>query len=131
MRRVILTTLLAVAFIFGAQPLFAGEPFCDPYNGNPYCQYTGKVQQAYVNSGGMILLYFDTNVNPGAPASAGISGVSIFSAASYQFNDNPEFARMLYSTLLTAQARGATVTVQMRGSLYGYLRMDRVWIRED
>lgn len=108
----------------------AGAPICQPYNGQGYCQYTGRVYQAYINSGGEILLYFDTVMPATAPGSVGITGVSNFGATIYRMADNPDYAKLLYASLLTAQARGATIQVQMWGTHAGYMKLDRIWVYE-
>jgi hypothetical protein len=125
--------VIALALIVAllAHPASAAAPQCYTYSGGAYCQYDGKVNRAYINAYGQVLLYFDTPMAPGVPGSVGISGVSIGEAAIYPVSENPDFAKALYATLLSAQARGATVQVQMFGSNAGYLKMDRVWILEN
>ena len=106
----------------------ASVPQCYLYNGSAYCDYTGLVASAYVNSADAILLYFDTPVDPNTLASVGISGVSMYNAAIYYTSANQNFGNRLYATLLSAQASGATVHVQMWGVVDGYLQMDRIWV---
>jgi len=108
----------------------ASAPGCYTYNGQGYCQYTGKVSQAYVNSNGEILMYFDTAMPANAPSSVGISGVTALTATLFRTSQNPDYAKMLYSSLLAAQARGATVIVQMWGVEGGYMKLDRIWVNE-
>ena len=125
---------LAIAFVLGT-PLVgslarADAPTCQTYNGQGYCEYTGRVQAAYVNSSGDILLYFDTAMPPTAPASVGIGGVSTFGATIYRIADSPDYAKAMYATLLAAQSRGARVRAQMWGTYAGYLKLDRVWVYE-
>lgn len=124
----------AMALMFAAclhgNPAFAAAPTCQLFNGAGYCQYTGRAYQVYINSGGEILLYFDTAMAANAPSSVGISGVSNFSATIYRMADNPDYAKAMYATLLAAQARGATIQVQMWGTYAGYMKLDRVWISE-
>lgn len=108
----------------------AGAPGCHTHSSGPYCSYSGTVARAYINDSNTILLYFDTNLDLSAPSSVGISGITSAVAAAYRLTDNPEFGKMLYSTLLTAQSRGATISVQMRDRVGGYLRIDRIWIYE-
>jgi hypothetical protein len=107
----------------------AAAPQCHPWNSGWYCEYTGQVTQAYINADNLILLYFDTPVDPSALASVGASA-SYYNAASYVMTANPDFGKSLYASLLTAQARGATVTVQMSSVAQGYLQMDRVWVSQ-
>lgn len=119
---------LACCLSFG--PASAGAPTCSANNGNPYCQYSGKVKKAYVNSLDEILLYFDTPLDLSLPAAVGITGISWSFAAAVRVSADESFAKFFYSTILTAQARGATVTVQMRGSVNNYLAIDRIWINQ-
>jgi len=44
--------------------------------------------------------------------------------------DNPDYAKSLYASMLSAQARGATVSVQLWGVSAGYMKMDRIWVYE-
>jgi hypothetical protein len=123
---------LAVFFaaVFGSSAANAAAPYCGMAGTQGYCQYQGKVSQAYVNAYQEILLYFDTPVPASEVAVAGFSGVSNYGAARFHMGSNPEFGRMLYASLLAAQARGATVTVQMYSSGGGYLQIDRIWVSE-
>jgi hypothetical protein len=121
------SALLTLTFV---APANAGAPQCSTWNGQGYCQYVGRVSSAYVNDGNQIILYFDTPMDPGAPASVGISGVSVYSAATYRMTDNMDFGKALYASLLAAQSRGATVEVQMWGVYAGYLKIDRIWVHE-
>lgn len=119
------STVVLVAFEANAAP-----PTCHTHTSGPYCQYVGTVEQAYVNDGGLILLYFDAPMQPGAPDAVGITGVTSTSAAAYLMQNNQEFAKLLYASLLAAQARGATIIVQLRGRYGGYLMIDRIWVRD-
>lgn len=130
MKILTIAAALAVIASFASSTASASAPVCYTYNGSGYCQYTGKVRLAYINSGGQILMYFDTDMPANAPSSVGISGVSSFSATSYLMSENPDYAKAMYATLLAAQARGATVEVQMWGTYGGYMKLDRVWIHE-
>ena len=123
----IIAGLLAFSF---AESSEAGAPTCHAHSTGPYCRYEGHVSSVYINDGNIILLYFDTAMESSAPASVGISGVSQYSAAAYRLDDNPEYAKLLYASMLTAQARKATITVQMRNTLHGYLVIDRIWVSE-
>jgi hypothetical protein len=108
----------------------AAAPVCYPYNGTGYCQYSGRVVKAYVNAYDQILLYFDTPVDLNQAASVGLTGATVSTAAIYNMSANRDFGKMLYATLVAAQARGANVEVQMHSVSGGYLVMDRVWIVE-
>jgi hypothetical protein len=122
----------AVAVLGLIQPpsAIAGAPNCYPYNGSGYCQYDGRVREAYINSSNQIILYFDTPVNPASAAAVGLGGVTVDSAAIYNMQNNPDFGRALFAAMLAAQSRGATVSVQMHSVYGGYLVMDRIWVRE-
>jgi len=117
--------LLALAALCGAAGASATQ--CSTSGGAWYCQYSGTVAAAYVNYNNEVILYFDTPVAPSTLSAAGISGVSIYNAAIYE-PTNLDFAKQLYASLLTAQARGATVSVQMSSTSQGYLQMDRIWV---
>jgi hypothetical protein len=108
----------------------ADAPTCDTYNGQGYCQYLGRVKELYLNSGGEILMYFDTPMPSTAPTSVGISGVSNHSATIYRLSDSPDYAKAMYASLLATQARGGRVLVQMWGTYAGYMKLDRIWVQE-
>lgn len=106
----------------------ASVPTChSSYNG--YCQYHGKVSRIYVNSGNLILLYFDTEMDPGEGSTASMS-LTTGAAAAVKMSDNPEFAKLFYSTALAAQASQRNVQIQMRGTISGYMKIDRIWLSE-
>lgn len=130
MRTLVVFLLVSALGIIWTRPVAADEPTCSVYNGNGFCSYRGKVAQAYVNDNNWILVYYDTPMASGAPSAVGISGVTNFSAAIYKWDNNERFGQMLYSTLLTAQARGAEIVIHMRSPTSGYLTIDRIWIYE-
>lgn len=121
---------IAVLASLGSSPAMASAPGCYTYSGQGYCQYTGRASQVYVNSNGEIILYFDTPMPASAPASVGITGVSVLNAALYRLSDNPDYGKLLYASLLSAQARGATIQVQLWGVNGGYMKLDRIWVYE-
>jgi hypothetical protein len=49
-------------------------------------------------------------------------------AAAFKIDAAPEFAKMFYSTALSAQATNRNVGIQMRGVDSGYLGFDRIWL---
>ena len=109
-------------------PSLAAKPTCSP-NYNGYCSYTGTVDRIYINSGNLILIYFDERIEISEASKAGLS-ITETSAAAYKVNDNPEFAKLFYSTALAAQASKRKVSIQMRSTLNGYLKFDRIWLAE-
>jgi hypothetical protein len=121
---------MAVTASLVSSPAMASAPGCYSYNGQGYCQYTGRAYQVYINSNGEIILYFDTPMPADAPTSVGITGVSVLNAALFRLSDNPDYGRALYASLLSAQARGATITVQLWGVNGGYMKLDRIWVNE-
>jgi hypothetical protein len=123
-----LAGLMALAAFSGAAS--ANAPQCYPYSGAWYCQYTGLVAQAYVNSSDQIILYFDTAIDPATLSAVGATGVTVYSAATYTASANQNFGSRLYASLLSAQARGANVTIQMWGVAGGFLTIDRVWVTQ-
>lgn len=106
---------------------YAASPTCHTNPSGNYCQYTGKVTQIYTNSSNLILLYFEEPIDIANANSYGMN-IGNGSAAAFLATDNPTFAEMFYSTALTAQASGRSVTIQMRGSEQGYLKLDRIWL---
>lgn len=130
MKNVLHVFVVAAVLLFAAAESRAAAPTCHPYSSGPYCQYYGTVRMVYVNSGNIILFEFDTPMDPSEPTSVGISGVNSYTTATYNLADNVEYGKLLYSSLLSAQARGATIRVQMRGTHNGYLVVDRIWVYE-
>ncbi|MEO8016533.1 MAG: hypothetical protein ABI769_01860 [Pseudomonadota bacterium] len=125
-------SMVAGAAIFAAHcpSAFAAPTHCHPYGASGYCQYDGKVSRVYINAYQQVILYFDSTFNTADATAVGIAGVSINNAAVFNTATNPEFAKALFAAMLTAQARGATVSVQMSSSSSGYLLMDRIWVNE-
>lgn len=108
---------------------YGAEPTCHTTSAEPYCRYEGKVNRLYVNDKGLIIFFFDTAMQPGTPESVGITGVSNNAAGTVSYKDYPDFAQYFYSTALAASASGQTVTVQMRGKNFSYLKIDRIWLK--
>lgn len=104
----------------------AGAPTCHSASGG-YCQYSGIVKRIYINSGNIILIYFENAINISEAETAGFT-ISNGAAAAFRVSNNPDFAKMFYSTALAAQASGRKVAIQMRGVESGYLAFDRVWL---
>ncbi len=102
------------------------KPTCQDHPSGPYCSYTGKVASIYVNTSNTILVYFDAPVDVSLANSFGMNITNSVAAA--VSNENPEFAKMFYSTALTAQASGRAISIQMRGNHGGYLKIDRIWL---
>ncbi|GAA0340473.1 hypothetical protein GCM10009092_01210 [Bowmanella denitrificans] len=120
-RMVTLLALLLASTITNAE-----QPTCSSDHGG-YCEYKGLVQKIYVNDGNLILIYFDTPVPLEVPASIGLN-ISKGQAAAFKIDNNPEFARLFYSTALSAQATSRPVSIQMIGTEGGYLKFDRIWL---
>lgn len=108
----------------------ADAPNCYPYGATGYCEYHGTVSQAYVNAYNQIIFYFDTPFDPSSAAAVGLTGVSSNNAAIYNTTTNPDFGKALLASMLSAQARGARVRVQMMSVWSGYLVIDRIWVSE-
>jgi len=128
-RFIVMCFLLSGSYLFSSNS-HAAAPTCHTTStGSPYCQYTGKVNKIYINSGGLILLYFDSPLNLADAEAVGYSPTSA-TATVYPLSENPDFAKLFYSTALAAQASGRSVTIQMRGTQHGYLKFDRIWLNE-
>ena len=124
--RILRLSILSLLLI--SSPLsFAGAPTCHTHGGGNYCAYTGYVDRAYINSGGLFLLYFDTPLNLSVPSSVGFNASST-QAAAFPVSESDQFGYMLYSTALSALSENKRVTIQMRGTYGGYLKIDRIWI---
>ncbi|MGD8112537.1 hypothetical protein [Vibrio sp. TRT 17S01] len=107
---------------------FAKAPTCSS-SGGGYCSYLGMVERIYVNSGNLILVYFDVPMSESEPGKAGMD-VSNYAAGAIKINDNPDFAKLFYSTALAAQSSGRRISIQMRGSISGYPKIDRIWLEK-
>ena len=106
---------------------YSASPVCHTHPSGNYCSYTGLVNKIYINKDGVILLYFDTPIDVGAANSFDMN-ITNGGATAYRLNDNPEFAKLLYSTALAAQATNRPVSLQMRGNYGAYLKFDRIWL---
>ncbi len=94
----------------------------------PYCQYIGKLSQVYINEGHVMLFYLEQPADIALPASIGYTGVSNGGAVAYNATVDPVFAEYFYSTALTAFAGDKTVAIQMRQTVGGYMKVDRIWV---
>ncbi len=128
--------LIAAVIIFEFTALFqlstaqATAPTCSTSGGVGYCDYSGVVSRAYINSSNLMLIYFDTPVSAASLSAVGITGVSNYSACAFLTTQNPEYAKMFFAAALAAQARGVVVTIQLRGTEAGYIKCDRIWVYE-
>jgi hypothetical protein len=118
--------LISIFFLVFSCSSFSVAPSCSSAHGG-YCAYVGKVDRIYINSGNLILLYFDTPMSIEIASNAGLT-VTNGEAAAYNMSDNLEFAKIFYSTALAAQASGREVNIQMHGTQSGYLKFDRIWL---
>ncbi len=118
--------ILAIGLFF-SNISWAGAPTCHNHSSGPYCRYQGKVQNIYINTGNTILIYFDTPLDPNVASGVGLT-ITQPSAAAFDLDENPEFAKLFYSTALAAQASNRNITLQMRGTFAGYLKFDRIWL---
>lgn len=122
--------LLVVAASLLSSHAFSAKPICKTTSsGTPLVQYTGTVRQLYVNSGNLILLYFDESIAIVEAADCGFT-ITNGTAASYGITENTQFAGMFYSTALAAQVSQKQVTIQMSGVKSGYMKFDRIWLLE-
>jgi hypothetical protein len=121
---------LILVLSFWGSSLLAATPTCRTSGENGLCEYIGQVRQLYINENGLILLYFDSAV-PGSVASGVGLTITDGGAASYNLNDNPEFAKLLYSTALAAQSQGKDVRIFMTDVYSNRLRIDRIWIESN
>jgi hypothetical protein len=103
-------------------------PTCHDNSGSPYCRYTGEIDRLYINYSNVILMYFESSINTSDASSVGFAINSGEAAALRIADGNAEFARAFYSTALAAKLSGSKVSVQMRGTESGYLKIDRIWI---
>lgn len=122
-----LRILTCVAGMLASTEVFAGSLTCAPHSGGAYCQYDGKVSE--VNTYDVIHVYFDQSFDVSIPAQVGFS-VSSASVAVVPISENADFSRMFYASLLSAQARGASVRIQMQSMSGQYLKADRIWVTE-
>ena len=126
MKPIFLISILIFLPLFSVNTL-AAAPTCQLHNGSPYCSYNGKVQRIYVNASNLILVYFDTPIDPTIPQSHGYD-VTNGGAGAIAISENPEFAKLFYSTALAAQASGRNISIQMRNNVSSYLKIDRIWL---
>jgi hypothetical protein len=122
-------SLIAASLLLSPMLAAAGSLNCGVAGTAPYCQYDGRVSRAYVNAYDQILLYFGTDFGTAGPTQVGLAATT-GAAAIVSMVAKPEFAKMFYASLLTAQAQGKTITVQMYGVSGGYLQVDRIWVND-
>ena len=132
-------TLLGLAlllFLLPSSSALAASFFCGETVNGPYCTYTGPVKMVYVNENDLVLLYWDDSITQSLvqtqTTTVGLDqGLTQFQGAGASLASEPEFANLLYATLLTAYVADLEVTIQMRSHLGGYLEIDRIWMLDD
>jgi len=124
MKRILILLLSVLSF-----ELMAAKPSCSSNHGG-YCSYKGPVKHIYVNSYNLILIYFDTPLDLSEASVAGFTPTKGPAAALLITDQNRDFANLLYSTALAAQASKRNISIQMRGTQSGYLKVDRIWLAE-
>lgn len=115
-----------ILFMFFLSPPSSAGVTCKVNNGSSYCNFVGKIKHVYVNEANLILIYFDEGIETSELASFGFNA-SNGQAAAYAMQDNMEFAKMLYATVLAAYAANKTVQIQMHETRLGYMKADRIW----
>jgi hypothetical protein len=118
---------VTVCLLLGPALALAGSLNCGMSGTLRYCQYDGRVSRAYVNAYDQIIVYFDTDFGVSVPAQVGFS-VSAANAATVSTVAKPDFAKMLYASVLAAQAQDKTITLQMYEVANGLLVADRIWV---
>jgi hypothetical protein len=121
--------VLTLALLMAGVASYAGAPTCAVSGTTNYCQYTGLVNQAYVNASNQVILYFDTFMTAAQAATLSATEVHACSV-DLGTTQSAQFGKMFYATLLTAQATRRSVTVMMVGAVFGYPRCDRIWLAQ-
>lgn len=119
--------IILIVLLVTSGVCFAVAPTCHSNGATNYCKYYGKVSSIYINSGNIILIYFENAIDVSVASSFGFN-ISHGEAAAFNVSDNPDFAKLFYSTALAAQASGRNVNIQMRDVQNGYLKFDRIWL---
>jgi hypothetical protein len=125
-RSLVIQAAVAAALLASGSAAMAAKPTCSTSNGTPYCSYTGKVQNSYVNASKMVIMYFDSAF--GSTSEVNIPGVTVLNACTVLGASNLDFAKMFYASMLMAHASGKSVSVQMFGSSSGFPICDRIWV---
>ncbi len=131
-------TLVVMAVLFISLSVYGNEPTFNINGGNtPFAEYYGTVKSCYVNNHDEIILYFDTAIsedNLTLAQSSYSENLTQRYAALFQISTNPDFAKYLYATMLTAQTTGKKIHIQMRGVSTGvhsgYPLIDRIWLQD-
>ena len=127
--------LALLALLLPTSSVFAASFTCSENVNGSYCVYTGPVKMVYVNDSDLVLLYWDDSITQYQVQSqtnlVGLSqGMSNWQGGGASLYEEPEFANLLYATLLTAYVGELEVTVQMRSHIGGYLEVDRIWMSQ-
>tara|TARA_R110001599_G_scaffold249359_1_gene449218 strand:- start:9275 stop:9664 length:390 start_codon:yes stop_codon:yes gene_type:complete len=103
-------------------------PACRANGGSPFCFYEGKVSRLYINSSNLILMYFESPVDVSIPAQYGWNLNSGAATGLVMSDSNNDFAKTFYSTALAAKLADKKISIQMRNTTSGYLKVDRIWL---
>lgn len=108
---------------------FSATPSCNQNGSDPYCSYNGTIERLYINASNVMLIYFESAMDPSVAQNVGFSVTSGNAAALKITESNSDFFQLLYSTALAAKMAGSTVSMQMRGNESGYMKVDRIWLK--
>ena len=92
----------------------------------PYCKYTGKIEKVYLNSEGLALIYLGADFSKSGAKQFGYE-VSSSKIMAIDVTEN-ELNRLIYQSIVSAMAEDYSVEFHARGTLNGYIKLDRVWI---
>jgi hypothetical protein len=120
--------LLLLAFCAPLEEIFAGEALCkESQSGTPYCKYTGKIKNLYVNKNGLVLMFLESPIPIEDALKYGYK-ISSGNAISMEINSSNTFlTSTIYMSLLSAFEDDLNVEVHMRSVKQGYMELDRIW----
>ena len=101
-------------------------------NSGPVCVYSGKVKQVYINDGNFLLIYFSGVAKTSVESEAKRVGLSTTNGSAGAYRVDPSdttFPDYAYAMALSAQLTDRTLVFQMRDTVSGYLKIDRIWMK--
>jgi hypothetical protein len=95
----------------------------------PYCRYKGEIEKIYINSNGLALLFLNKNFNVEDAKKFGYD-VTAGNIVAIDLNNETQFSRELFDMATLAFQQDLLVEIHARGTINGYLTVDRIWVNK-
>lgn len=95
----------------------------------PYCRYKGEIDKIYINSNGLALVFLNKHFNVEDAKKFGYD-VTAGNIVAIDLNNKTLFSRELFDMATLAFQQDLFVEIHARGTINGYLTVDRIWVNK-